>query len=334
LPPDHALPAGAAFASRRASGLAPLDLARFAEGNDGIPYVVRVEAPRPGPHVVLTALVHGNERCGASALMRLIEAGVRPKHGSLSLVFANVAAHDDFDPAAPFASRYLDEDLNRLWSDALLDAPARSREHARAKALRPLIASADALLDLHSSAVPGPPLLLAGVPRKARRLALRLGFPPVVVSDPGHAAGPRLIDYGAFAREEEGPVALLAECGGHFEPDSTEVAVEVALRFLLGLGVIATPPGGLALRQARGAPQVYEVTETVTIRSHGFAFVRPFASLERVPRAGTLLAFDGGRAIITPYDDCVLILPSTSCQPGETAVRLARPALAEAREDR
>jgi len=37
-----------------------------------------------------------------------------------------------------------------------------------------------------------------------------------------------------------------------------------------------------------------------------------------------VIAEDGGQAICTPYDDCVLIMPSRRLAPGQTAVRLGR----------
>ena len=43
-----------------------------------------------------------------------------------------------------------------------------------------------------------------------------------------------------------------------------------------------------------------------------------------IPQAGTVIARDGGRAVATPYDDCVLIMPSRRLDKGATAVRLGR----------
>jgi hypothetical protein len=44
-----------------------------------------------------------------------------------------------------------------------------------------------------------------------------------------------------------------------------------------------------------------------------------------VPRAGTPLAQDGDHVWLTPYDDCVLVMPGThNLKPGGTAVRLGR----------
>ena len=50
------------------------DLARSAAGNSGIGYVWTFAPSRPGPHLLLQALTHGNEVCGAIALDRLLRS--------------------------------------------------------------------------------------------------------------------------------------------------------------------------------------------------------------------------------------------------------------------
>ena len=302
----------------------PPDLEPFEAGHDGVPYVQSFVSSAPGPHVLLSAVNHGNELCGAVALTRLLACGVRPVRGRLTFAFVNVEAYQRFDRADPFAARYLDEDMNRVWSDGALDGPARSREHARAKALRPVIACADYLLDLHSTSMASTPMLLCGPTKKGRALALQLALPAEIVADEGHVAGPRLSDYGAFADEAKTPTGLLIECGQHFEPSSAEVALEAALRFLLFTGIIDRVPPNLKPPRSVAAKRVLEVTERITVRTPAFTFVRPLGSLEVIEKAGTLLAHDGGDAIVTPYDTCVLIMPARSIVPGETALRLAR----------
>jgi hypothetical protein len=39
---------------------------------------------------------------------------------------------------------------------------------------------------------------------------------------------------------------------------------------------------------------------------------------------GTLIGRDNGREVRTPYDDCILIMPSRRLARGQTAVRLGR----------
>ena len=114
----------------------------------------------------LQALTHGNEVCGAIALDWLLGKGVRPHRGALSICFANIEAYRSFDHADPYASRCIDEDFNRLWTDEVLGGPRQSAELARARELRPLYDGVEYLLDLHSMTDPCPPLAMAGRRRK------------------------------------------------------------------------------------------------------------------------------------------------------------------------
>jgi predicted deacylase len=301
------------------------DLDRWAAGNAGVPYLHTFASGQQGPHVWLQALTHGNEVCGAIALDWLLDTGARPLRGTLSVCFANYAAYRNFDHADPFSSRCVDEDFNRLWSRAVLDGSRQSAELARARELRPHYERVDYLLDLHSMTDPCPPLAMAGCRRKGRELALALGMPEYVVVDGGHAAGKRLRDYAFFDDDDDPRNALLVECGQHWERAAPEVAREAMLRFLDHFGVLDSAFLGRHLPSPPARPQrVIEVTATVTIANDAFAFALPVHGLAVIEQAGTLLARDGDRDILTPYDDCVLIMPTRRPKKGETAVRLGR----------
>jgi len=301
------------------------DLGRWAAGNAGIPYAWTFAAERAGPHILLQALTHGNEVCGAIALDWLLRTGFRPARGTLTVCFANVAAYLAFDRADPFASRCVDEDFNRLWTVDVLDGPRRSADLTRARELRPLYERVEYLLDLHSMTDRCPPLAMAGRQRKGVALAQALGLPEHIVVDEGHAAGRRLRDYAFFDDSGDPRNALLVECGQHWEAAAPDVARQVTLRFLRHFGM-AEP----AFLDAHVEPvpmpaqKVIEVTAVVTIATDDFAFVVPAGGLAVVPKAGTLLARDGVAEIFTPYDDCVLVMPTRRPKKDETAVRLGR----------
>ncbi|KXV61944.1 peptidase M14, partial [Acetobacter senegalensis] len=59
----------------------PPDLSRWTAGNCGIAGVHHFEATLPGPHVALTALMHGNEYSGAHVLADLLTRNIRPHRG-------------------------------------------------------------------------------------------------------------------------------------------------------------------------------------------------------------------------------------------------------------
>lgn len=301
------------------------DIARWRDGGTGIDYVISRDSGVPGPHVVISAVVHGNELCGAIALDTLLDRDIRPVTGRLTLVFANIAAYASFDRAMPFASRFVDEDFNRLWTTEVLDGTRTSTELVRAREIRPVIEAADMLLDIHSMQHYCPPLMMCGVAPKGRALAHRMGVPVRLVLDAGHAAGRRMRDYGAFSDPDNPRTALLIECGQHWEASSAMVAVDSAARFLTTLGVV--PDGVLAdlmFQDALPEQHVIEVTEAVTIRTEAFRFADNFTGLEVIPAAGTEIGRDGEAPVLTPYDDCVLIMPSRQLKPGQTAVRLGR----------
>lgn len=68
-----------------------------------------------------------------------------------------------------------------------------------------------------------------------------------------------------------------------------------------------------------------EVTQPVVARSAAFRFVEPFTGLECIEKQGTVIGDNDGEPVLTPYDDCVLVMPSTrQAQSGVTVVRYAR----------
>ena len=301
------------------------DLSRWAGGNTGVPYVWTFAAERAGPHVLVQALTHGNEVCGAIALDWLLDTGMRPSRGTFTICFANVAAYRTFDAAEPFSSRCVDEDFNRLWSAEVLDSSRTSTELERARELRPLYDTVEYLLDLHSMTDPCPALAMAGRQRKGVALAQALGMPAYIVVDGGHAAGRRLRDYAFFDDDADPRNALLIECGQHWESSSPDVARQATLLFLRHFGM-ADPAFLEQFVEPLPMPaqKVIEVTDAVTITTDAFAFAMPVHGLSVVEGGGTLLARDGDAEIYTPYDDCVLIMPTRRPRTGETAVRLGR----------
>ena len=130
--------------------LIPPDISAYRAGNTGIEYVHQFDSGQPGPHVMVSAVVHGNELCGAIAVDHLFQNDVRPLQGKLTLGFMNVAAFHSFDPDRPKESRFVEEDFNRLWTKDVLYGKRDSVELRRARELRPIVDTVDLLLDIHS----------------------------------------------------------------------------------------------------------------------------------------------------------------------------------------
>lgn len=298
--------------------LPPPDLSRWLTGNDGIPGVITQRSGHAGPTVVIVSLVHGNEYAGATALDRLLRSGLTPPVGTLSVIFANLAAFARFDPENPVASRFVDEDLNRVWSAERLHSNAQSCELDRARELAPLIERADILLDLHSMLWDSEPLLLAPNTESSLTFAAALADPDgpdLIVTDLGHRGGNRLIEHPRFTTHGGGCACLL-EAGGHWQrrtADTAEAVTMKALEFAWG----QRPARRVMLRRAI-------VTDNVVAQSANFAFTESYRGGAFIRHGGTIIAQDGPDDICTPYDDCLLIMPNHRPARGHMAVRLAR----------
>jgi predicted deacylase len=299
----------------------PRDLAPYRKGNTGVEYVHRFDSGKPGPHVLINALTHGNEFCGMVAATHLLDTGVRPKLGTLTVSFANVGAYETFDPSEPFKSRQLVHNLNRIWSQEELDGTDDSPERRRARALRPVVAAADHILDIHSTSQDVSPFwVYPAFPRNAV-VAMAIGRPDVhLVMPAGLGSGTPLIQHGRHGQEQGEGTAMVVECGQHFLRSSSELATQVALDFLAHFGLIDADPA----RPAPGPQRRFELLETHVIRTPQFRFTRPVVGFE-VYRKGELVYTDGELEVRAPVDNCTIFMPSRDATVGKEAVYLTRP---------
>ena len=298
----------------------PRDLSAYRQGNVGIDYVHRFESGKPGPHVLINALTHGNEICGMVAATHLLDTGVRPLIGTLTISFANVAAYESFDKARPFDSRQLVHNLNRIWSAAELDGSDESPELLRARQLRPVVAAADHILDIHSTSQDVEPFWVYPAYERNAQAALAIGRPPVhLVMPSGLGSGTPLIQHGRHGQADGQGVALVVECGQHFLQSASDVAIAAAQDFLAHFGLIEAAP-----RAAPAAQRRYELLETCMVRTPDFAFTRPVEGFETFAK-GELIATDGPHEIRALCDDCTVFMPTRLPIVGREAVYLTRP---------
>jgi predicted deacylase len=311
--------------------LQPPQLARWQHSASGVAYVHECQGASPGPEVLVTALVHGNEYAGAIVIDALLASGWRPARGRVTFAFCNVAAFERFDATVPDASRFVDEDFNRVWSAARLDAAdagapsagAPSAELQRARQILPFVARATHLLDLHSMHEPCAPLLVTGTLPRNTEFAQSLQTGCQAIIDSGHADGVRMRDHGGFADADGSRIALLLEAGQHWDHSTVDVARNCLMRFLVQAGSIDRQdvPPGMLLPDCTPPPPVH-VTHRVVAQSMDFEFTQPFTGGEVIAKAATVIARQPGGDVITPYDNCMLVMPSVrQLRPGVTTVR-------------
>ena len=51
----------------------PPDISGYRAGNTGVEYIHQFDSGKPGPHVMISAVVHGNELSGAIAIDHLLK---------------------------------------------------------------------------------------------------------------------------------------------------------------------------------------------------------------------------------------------------------------------
>ena len=300
----------------------PRDLSAYRQGNTGIDYVHRFESGKPGPHVLVNALTHGNEICGMVAATHLLDTGVRPKIGTLTVSFANMEAYNAFDIDNPYENRQLVHNLNRIWSPEWLDGSEQSPELRRARELRPVLDAADYVLDIHSTRAPVQPFWVYPEMDRNTALAAAVGAPAVqLVMPAGRFPGTGVLNYGRHgdpASDSGG--ALVVECGQHFAQSAALLATDVTLRFLAHLGLIDAPANS-----APAAPaQPFRLLEVHMVKSEDFTFPRPLLGFE-VFNKGELIAINAGEEIRSPCDNCTIFMPTRMPIVGREAVYLTEP---------
>ena len=297
----------------------PRDLSSYKAGNTGIDYVHRIESGRAGPHVMINALTHGNELCGMVAACHLLDNDVRPRIGTLTVSFANVAAYESFDPANPRASRQITHNLNRIWSEQWLDGAEDSVELRRAREMRPAVAAAEHILDIHSTSEDVAPFWV--YPGYARNAAAASALPRPgihLVMPAGLGSGTPLVQHGRHGQESGTGVGLVVECGQHFRQASADFAVAVMLDFLAHFGLVESE------RVAPEPQRRFELLRAHVIASENFSFARKVVGFETFAK-GELIATDGDVEVRAPCDDCTIFMPAPAAIVGREGVYLTRP---------
>ena len=301
------------------------DLSAWRNTASGVSGVHVFDSGLSGPDLVIVGMVHGNEYAGGHALEILRQNNPVPHTGRLTLILANLAAFDRFEANAPMASRYLTEDLNRLWHPSRLNGSERSSELDRARQILPFIERADLLLDLHSTLWPSEPVFIVPPRRRSSDFACVLASEEqpaaLVVTDLGHQGGSRLVEYSRFMAVGGTGRACLLEAGLHWRSETVDMMVKVSERFLKDAMRIHFQGRETDTKQPA---EMAVVTDNVLARSADFRFVEPWVGNTCIPNAGTVIARDGHDLICTPYDKCLLIVPNLRPRQGQLAVRLAR----------
>jgi succinylglutamate desuccinylase len=281
----------------------------------------RYGGERSGPLLIVTAGIHGNEPAGVVALGRVMQRlrELKPAaRGELLALSGNRAA-------LARNVRYVDDDLNRLWSDANvreLRAADPATDHSERREQRELLGAIDAalatpresvvLLDLHSTSAGGPPFSLMGDTLQNRPIAFALGV-PVLLGLEENVEGTLLEYFG-----ERGLVSVVLEGGQNQDPRTVEHHESAVWLALVAAGLLEReqiPDYDFHRARLHGAgaglPPVVEVLYRHGLeRDEEFRMLPGLANFQSVEK-NRLLAHSGTNAerqVLAPFGG-VLLMP-------------------------
>jgi len=307
------------------------------------PVVERVigawESQHAGPTLVVVAGLHGNEWAGIAAVQQVLGKleGLAPGagRGRVVAIAGNLAALNSADPRA----RYIDRDLNRIFTDAEVESARRVPAHQREPEQNELLDLVDVLgdalrgrdgylVDLHTTSAPSPPFIFVEDSLRARALATAVGVPIVLGVE--EVLSGLLTDY--VARHFNTVTAVL-EGGQHNDPSSIAIHV-AALQIIMG-SVGITPAGALApeaptratLAQASGphAKRVYDVRHREPIEHPDFQIVAGLNGFDAIHHHESIVAVQNRRRVHAPVNG-LLFMPNRQLikRPGDDGFFIIR----------
>lgn len=301
----------------------------------------------PGPRLIVTGAVHGNETCGPKAILRVIDD---LDSGRLAIAAGAVTFVPVANPLAyARGERAGDRNLNRNLAPTA--APVDFEDRV-ANWLCPLLAGHDVLLDLHSTRARNPAFAMLG-PRdnagdlqpfrhaaRERALALRLGVHRFVdgwletyakgvrrrverLGAGGTRADALNTDpkYGVGTTEymrAAGGCAITLECGQHDDPQAPEVGYRAILNALAHLGHVAAPPPD-PVRSF----EYLSLCEVVDRHHERDEFSREWSSFDPLEKGALIGTRHDGTPVVAE-EDGILMFPDAKALPGNEWFYVAR----------
>ncbi len=283
----------------------------------------RLLSETAGPTLIAVGGIHGNERAGIHAVRRILDRLTRGDvavTGEVLALAGNVGALEQ-------GRRFVNHDLNRVWSDAqvaALDALNAHHEHDveisehheqrdLLAAIRDAIARARGpvfLVDLHSTSAAGVPFVACGTSNAQRAFIARAELPlPSIIGLEDKVDG-ALSAYW----NKHGCTAITVEGGQHEDPATIDNLEAVLLLVLEGAGLVAknaipeTAAARALLDSRRGdLPRMMEVVSRFAITpDQGFTMMPGFRNVDYA-KVEQLLARDKNGEIRATADGLVIL---------------------------
>lgn len=294
----------------------------------------------PGPRLLITGAVHGNETCGTRAIMQLLDE----LHGGKLTIQRGMATFVPItNPLAHQLKRRTgDRNLNRNMAPSAIPQDFEDRI---ANVLCPLLEAHDVLLDLHSFHTGGSPFVMIG-PRdnqgelepfahaaKEMQLALHTGPHRIVEgwldtyargvqrrAAAGLAGGSRsqtLVtnpNYGVGTTEymrSRGGYGVTLECGQHDDPKAAEVARHAILQTIALLGLADLPLAAEPMER-----EILRLVDVTDREDAGDSFLSEWRSFDPV-KAGDVIGIRASGKQVKAASDGFVVFPNPLAEVGQ-----------------
>lgn len=245
------------------------------------------DSKKPGPNLVIMAGVHGDEQCGLSAFNAMLPT-FKPKQGRVTFIIGN-------PKAVAINRREFEGNLNRMFRPDvnITNSERATYEYTRSRELMPILAKADALLDIHSSTTEQTvPFVIC----EKQSFAVAEQLPVAVVVSGIDTLHPTGTD--AYVNQSGG-LGVCIECGNHTDPNATSFALTAINRFLDYFDVTCSKNNAYIRRQRFvNAHWIYKNKDIFRLRKN-------FQEFEKINK-GSLIGVDGEEEIKAPYDGVIL----------------------------
>ncbi len=299
----------------------------------------------PGPRLIVTGAVHGNEVAGTLGIERVL---AEIERGDIDIVRGSVTFVPVCNPLAYREMRRMGErNLNRRLQPT---ATPQDFEDRIANALCPLLAEHDVLLDLHSFRSPGQPFVMRGPADNQgalepfaheaaeARLARHVGVqrvvdgwlaayadgvarrrvrgltPGAVHEDPGYGVG--TTEY----MRSQGGYCVTLECGQHDDPAGPEVAHHAIRQTLALLGLAR----GIDLQPPRQPFECLTLLEVIDRHHVEDQFTQAWKSFDPVAAGQAIARRADGSAVLAPRNGYI-VFPDVGALPGHEWFYWAQP---------
>ena len=206
-------------------------------------YIADVVGGNPGPTIIAVAGIHGNEATGVSAIERVIKE-IEPVKAKMKGRFLGLKGNI---PALSAGVRFVDEDMNRLWTTSILDKIRRTKSRELSsidrvevkkmlQILDPIVVTDESeeiiYVDLHTFSGSGGLFSITSDDERHSRILSKLGVPRIFGLQ--HSIPGTSMDY----VEDAGHIGFAFETGTHGSKEAEDNAFAGLLVLLESIGMI------------------------------------------------------------------------------------------------